>query len=82
MTLSRLSISVVACLLWTVPVLAQTQSDETNPQSSASTVVKEPAGVSKQPAMENTTQGMTGAETGCKSASAEMTNGAVETCKK
>ncbi len=82
MPLSRVSLAIAVGLLSAGPVLAQAQSDQTNPQSSASTTVKEPAGVSKQPAMENTTQGMTGAETGCKSASAEMTNGAVETCKK
>ena len=58
------------------------QTQETNPQSSASTTVKQPAGVSTPATIERNTQGVTGAQTGCKSASAEMTNGAVETCKK
>ena len=75
---AAISLSVIALPAW-----AQTKSEqepETNPQSSASTTVKQPAGVST-PATQGDTQGMNGAKTGCKSASAEMTNGAVETCK-
>ena len=79
------SLWTAACLTILIvgPVMAEDQpaAQETNPQSSASTTVKQPAGVSTQPAMEGDTQGMNGAKTGCKSASAEMTNGAVETCK-
>ena len=77
---------IAVALLFVGPALAQqndtSQTQETNPQSSASTTVKQPAGVSTPATTENDTQGVNGAKTGCKSASAEMTNGAVETCKK
>ena len=86
MTRTWLAASGLAALLLTGPALAQQndadQATETNPQTSASTTVKQPAGVSSPATVENNTQGVTGAQTGCKSASAELTNGAVETCKK
>ena len=47
---------------------------ETAPQSSASTTVKAPAGVTSP----DTATG----KPGCRTASAEMTNGATDTCKK
>ena len=80
---NAIAVAVISLSLIAPPVWAQTKSEqepETNPQSSASTTVKQPAGVST-PAMQGDTQGVKGAQTGCKSASAEMTNGAVETCK-
>jgi hypothetical protein len=67
-----------------LPAVAQDQntstSEKMNPQPQANTATA-PAGVSDPSAVEKKTQGMTGAQTGCKSASAEMTNGKVETCK-
>jgi hypothetical protein len=56
-------------------------SEKMNPKPSAEISTKAPAGVSNPAAVENNTQGMTGAQTGCKTASAEMTNGKVEDCK-
>ena len=77
----KLAIGVISICLVTMPAVAQQNDQETNPQTSASTTVKQPAGVST-PAVQGDTQGVKGAETDCKSASAEMTNGAVESCKK
>ena len=59
----------------------KTPAAETAPQTSASTTVKAPAGVSDPDNAQNSQTGINGAKTGCKSASAEMTNGATETCK-
>jgi len=77
--------AIMSALLVSNAALAQqSQSEETkqtNPQSSAGTTVKQPAGVAKPATMERDTQGVTGAKTGCTSASAKMTNGAEETCK-
>ncbi len=66
------------------PAFAQEQnkstSEKMNPQPEANTTAKAPAGVSDPAAVEKKTQGMTGAQSGCKTASAEMTNGKVENC--
>lgn len=50
---------------------------ETAPQSGASTTVKAPAGVTFPDAA-----AQTAGKPSCRSASAEMTNGATDTCKK
>jgi hypothetical protein len=63
---------------------AETPKDpapETAPQTSATTSVKAPAGVTDPNAAQNAQTGINNAKTGCKSASAEMTNGATESCK-
>jgi hypothetical protein len=59
----------------------KTPAAETAPQTSASTIVKSPAGVTDPNKAQNDQTGINSAKTGCKSASAEMTNGATESCK-
>jgi hypothetical protein len=79
--------TLAACILIGTAATAQTTetpkapAPETAPQSSASTTVKAPAGVTSTGAAQNDTTGSIGAKTGCKTASAEMTNGATESCK-
>ena len=83
MTRIWLFTGVVSALILGSPVLAQqsqTEVQKSDSQPNADTTVKQPAGVAT-PAEQKNTQGMTGAQTGCKSASAKMTNGAEETCK-
>ena len=68
------------------PAAAQTDTPkspaaETAPQTSATTTVKSPAGVTDPNSAQSDQTGINGAKTGCKSASAEMTNGATESCK-
>ncbi len=82
----RLSLAIAALVVTTVSTLAQTETPktpaaETAPQSSATTTVKAPAGVTNPNAAQNDQSGINNAKTGCKSASAEMTNGATESCK-
>ena len=79
-------LGVAACSLLAIGASAQQQpntstSEKMNSQPSAETAAKSPAGVSNPSSVETKTQGVTDAQTGCKSASAEMTNGQVETCK-
>lgn len=54
---------------------------ETAPQSSATTTVKAPAGVTHTNDAEMKATSDTTGKTNCKTASAEMTNGATESCK-
>jgi hypothetical protein len=53
---------------------------EANPQVGAIATGVNPEGVSNPALIEKSTQGFVGAESGCRSVSAKMTNGFVESC--
>jgi hypothetical protein len=80
-TVALPTIAAAALALFAAQASAEgnSTSEKMNPPQNTST--KNPAGVADPTAVQNDTQGMHGAETGCKSASAEMTAGKVENCK-